>query len=52
MLQMVVPWLKQLVVGLSPRRPGFDPKSVNLIFVVDKVELGQASPSTSDFPRQ
>ena len=27
--------------GLSPRRPRFDPGSVHVGFVVDKVELGQ-----------
>jgi hypothetical protein len=36
-----VPWLRRLVAGLSPRRPGFDPGSVHLGFVVDKVVLGQ-----------
>jgi hypothetical protein len=33
----VVPWLRSLVAGLSPRRPG----SVQVGFVVDKVALGQ-----------
>jgi hypothetical protein len=32
-----VPWLRQLVVGLLPRRPG----SVHMGFVVDRVALGQ-----------
>jgi hypothetical protein len=36
-----VPWLRRLVAGLSPRRPGFDPGSVNVGFVVDEVALGQ-----------
>jgi hypothetical protein len=36
-----VPWLRRLVAGLSPRRPGFDPKSVQVGYVVDKVALGQ-----------
>jgi hypothetical protein len=36
-----VPWLRRLVAGLSPRRPGFDPGSVHVRFVVDKVALGQ-----------
>jgi hypothetical protein len=31
-----VPWLRQLVAGLSPRRPGFDPGSVHVGFVPDK----------------
>jgi hypothetical protein len=39
---LVVPWLRRLVAGLSPRRPGFDPLSVHVVFVVDKVALGQA----------
>jgi len=36
-----VPWLRRLVAGLSPRRPGFAPGSVHVGFVVDKVALGQ-----------
>jgi hypothetical protein len=36
-----VPWLRRLVAGLSSQRPGFDPKSVHVRFVVDKVALGQ-----------
>jgi hypothetical protein len=36
-----VPWLRRLVASLSPRRPGFDPGSVHVRFVVDKVALGQ-----------
>jgi hypothetical protein len=31
----------QLVAGISPQRPGFDPKWVYVTFVVDKVALGQ-----------
>jgi hypothetical protein len=30
-----VQWLRRLVTGLSPRRLGFDPRSVHLGFVVD-----------------
>jgi hypothetical protein len=33
--------LRRLVAGLSPRRPGFDPGSVHVGFVVAKVALGQ-----------
>jgi hypothetical protein len=40
---MAVPCLRRLVAGLSPRRPGFDPGSVLVGFVVDKVALGQVS---------
>jgi hypothetical protein len=47
-ITLTVPWLRRLVAGLSQRRPGFDPASVNVGFVVDKVALGQVfSPSTS-----
>jgi hypothetical protein len=35
------PWLTRLVAGLLPRRPGFDPGSVHVGFVVDKVALKQ-----------
>jgi hypothetical protein len=38
---MAVPWLRRLVAGLPLRRPGFDPGSVHVRFVVDKVALGQ-----------
>ena len=41
MYQMAVPWLRRLVAGLPPRMPGFDPGSVHVEFVVDKVALGQ-----------
>jgi hypothetical protein len=48
-----VPWLRRLAAGLSPWRPGFDPGSVHVGFVVDKVALGQGfSPSSSVFPCQ
>jgi hypothetical protein len=36
-----VPWLRLLVVSLSPNRPGFAPGSVHVGFVVDRVALGQ-----------
>jgi hypothetical protein len=35
-----VPWLRRLAAGFPPRRPGFDPGSVHVGFVVDKVALG------------
>jgi hypothetical protein len=38
---MIVPWLRRLVAGLSPRRPGFTAVSVHVEFVVDEVALGQ-----------
>jgi hypothetical protein len=40
-LSWAVPWLGRLAAGLPPRRPGFDPGSVHVGFVVDKVTLGQ-----------
>jgi hypothetical protein len=38
---LAVQWLRQLVAGLLPRRPGFALASVHVGFVVDKVALGQ-----------
>ena len=35
-----MPWLRRLVAGLSPRKPGLDPGLVHVRFVVDKVTLG------------
>jgi hypothetical protein len=46
---MAVPWLRRLVAGLSPRRSGFDPGSVHVEFVVDKVALGQVFPRVLRF---
>jgi hypothetical protein len=34
-----VSWIRRLVSGLSPRRPGFVPGSVHVWFVIDKVAL-------------
>jgi hypothetical protein len=39
-----VPWLRRLVAGLPPRRPGFNPEPVHVGFVLDKVALGQVFP--------
>jgi len=36
----VVPWLRRLVAGRSPRIPGFGPRSVHVSFMVDTVALG------------
>jgi hypothetical protein len=48
---LAVPWLRRLVAGLLSRRPGFDPWSVHVGFMVDKVALGQVFfSSTSVFP--
>jgi hypothetical protein len=38
---LAVPWLRRLVAGLPLRRPGFDPRSVHVVILVDKVTLGQ-----------
>jgi hypothetical protein len=48
--KVLKPWLRRLVVGLPPRRPGFDPGSVHVEFAVDKVSLGQVFPEYFDFP--
>jgi hypothetical protein len=46
-----VPWLRRLAAGLPQRRPGFDPGSVYVGFVVNKVALGQVfSPESFGFP--
>jgi hypothetical protein len=45
-----VPWLKLLVAGLSPLRFGFEPSSVYVGFVVDRVALGQVFLRVLRFP--
>jgi hypothetical protein len=37
---LAVPWLRRLVAGLPSRRSGFDPVSVHVVFLVDKVAMG------------
>jgi hypothetical protein len=44
-----VSWLRQLVYGFSPRRPGFDRGSVHVGFVVDKVAPRQVFPRVLRF---
>jgi hypothetical protein len=39
-----VPWLRRLVAGLPARRTRFDPGSIHVGLVVDKVALGQVFP--------
>jgi hypothetical protein len=49
-LGMYVPWLRRLVAGLPLRRSGFHPGSVHVVFVVDKVALGQVFLRVVGFP--
>jgi hypothetical protein len=49
---LAVPWLRSLVTGLSPRRPGFAPGSIHVGFVVDNVALGQVFLRVLRFSRQ
>jgi hypothetical protein len=44
-----VPWLRRLVAGLLPQMSGFDPGSVHVGFMVDKVALGQVFPRVFRF---
>jgi hypothetical protein len=37
-------WLRLLIAGLSLQKPRFEPMSVHMGFVVDKVALGQFFP--------
>jgi hypothetical protein len=39
--QLSMPWLRRLVAGLSPRGPGFDPRSVQVKFMMNRVALEQ-----------
>jgi hypothetical protein len=48
-LSWAMPWLRRLVAGLSPWRPGFDLGSVHVGFVVDKVALGHVFPRVLRF---
>jgi hypothetical protein len=45
----MAPWLRRLAAGLPSRRPGFDPGSVHVGFVVDKVALRQFPPPPEYF---
>jgi hypothetical protein len=44
--------LRRLVSGFQPRRPGFDPRSDHVGFVVDKVAQGQVVSEYFGFPCQ
>jgi hypothetical protein len=47
-------WFRRLFADLSPRMPAFDPDSVHVGFLVDRLALGQVPPlpSISVFPHQ
>jgi hypothetical protein len=47
-----VPYLRRLVAGYPPRRPGFEPRSVLVGFVVNKVALEQVFSEYFGFPFQ
>jgi hypothetical protein len=47
-----VPWLRRSVSGLSPRRPGFDIRSVRVRFAVDEVAPVQVLLRVHSFPCQ
>jgi len=49
-IQGDVQWLKRLVAGLSPRRPGFNSRPVYVGFVADKFALGQVFLRVPLFP--
>jgi hypothetical protein len=51
-VRSAVPWLRLLVASFPPRRPGFDPRSGQVGFVVDNVSLGQVFSENFGFPCQ
>jgi hypothetical protein len=50
--QRAVPQLRRLLAGFPLRRPGFEPGSGHVGFVVDKVSLGQVFYKYFGFPCQ
>ena len=44
-----MPWLRRLVAGLSPPRTSFDSRTLRIVFVVNKVEVGQTFLQTYRF---
>jgi hypothetical protein len=50
--RLAAPQLKRLVAGFPPRRPGFDPGSGQVGYVVDKVALRQVFSEYFGFPCQ
>jgi hypothetical protein len=51
-VRQAVPWMRQLVAGFPQRRPGGEPKSDNVGFVVNKVTLRQVLSEYFRFPCQ
>jgi hypothetical protein len=49
-IALAAPQLKRLAAGCPPRRPGFNPGSGQVRFVVDKVALGQVFSEDFGFP--
>jgi hypothetical protein len=49
---MAVPYIRPLVAGFPPRRPGLEPRSGHVRFVVDKVALGEVLSEYFGFPCQ
>ena len=47
---IAVTWLRRSVASLSPRRLVFDPRSVHVRFVVEKVSVGQVPVPVLLFP--
>jgi hypothetical protein len=47
--RMAVPWSRRLVPGILQRRRVVGPTSAHVVFVMDKVELGQAFPLPVSF---
>jgi hypothetical protein len=45
-----VPSLRRLVTGFSRQRPSFAPRSVYMLFVMDKLALGQVLLQVFQFP--
>jgi hypothetical protein len=41
-LSMAMPWLRQLVTGLSLQRPGFDNSPVYVRFIVERILLDKS----------
>jgi hypothetical protein len=46
----VVPYLRPLVAGFPPRRLGFEPRSLHVGFVMEKVTLEQVFSEYFGFP--